>query len=123
MKGWIGVDLDGTLAIYHTWEGIHNIGDPVPRMLKRVLKWLDAGLDVRIFTARVSPISLKFNSTTLSEVEDVINQWCIEHIGRHLPITHEKDLHMVELWDDRCVQVEANTGCRADGCSGSKDIG
>jgi hypothetical protein len=116
MKGWIGVDLDGTLAVYHTWEGIHHIGDPVPRMLKRVLKWLEAGIDVRIFTARVSPVSLKWSSVTLAEVEAVIDLWCTEHIGRRLPITHEKDLNMVELWDDRCVQVEPNTGCRVDEC-------
>jgi hypothetical protein len=27
-----------------------------------------------------------------------------------LPITNCKDFAMVELYDDRCVQVEANTG-------------
>jgi hypothetical protein len=27
-----------------------------------------------------------------------------------LEVTNVKDLHMVELWDDRCVQVVSNTG-------------
>ena len=49
MSGWIGVDLDGTLAAYGGWMG---------------------------------PDSADFH---------------------------------VELWDDRCVQVEANTGLRVDG--------
>src|SRR5262245_48902352 len=28
--GWIGVDLDGTLAEYHGWKGIEHIDRPVP---------------------------------------------------------------------------------------------
>jgi hypothetical protein len=43
-----------------------------------------------------------------------IEKWCIEHIGKSLTITCEKDYAMVELWDDRCVQVVANTGLRID---------
>ena len=30
-------------------------------------------------------------------------------------MTHEKDFRMIQLWDDRCVQVIPNTGLRADG--------
>lgn len=36
-------------------------------------------------------------------------------LGRVLIITNEKDYGMIELWDDRCVQVEINTGRRMDG--------
>ncbi len=54
MNGWIGVDLDGTLARYDGWVGVMHVGDPVPAMLDRVQRWLEQGLDVRIFTARVS---------------------------------------------------------------------
>jgi hypothetical protein len=32
--GWIGVDLDGTLAIYGGWTGPRSIGEPVPKMLE-----------------------------------------------------------------------------------------
>jgi hypothetical protein len=43
-----------------------------------------------------------------------IGDWCEEHIGVRLPITCTKDYGMVELWDDRAVQVIPNTGDRAD---------
>ena len=42
MKGWIGVDLDGTLAHYDKWRGVEHIGKPVPVMLERVKKWLES---------------------------------------------------------------------------------
>lgn len=48
MNGWIGVDLDGTLARYDGWVGITHISDPVPAMQDRVVRWLDQGIDVRI---------------------------------------------------------------------------
>ena len=107
-RGWIGVDLDGTLAEYHGWRGVEHIGPPVPAMLARVKRWLAEGRDVRIFTARVSG----------AERQDAllaILEWCEEHIGRPLPVTCVKDYGMLELWDDRAVQVEPNTGRRMDG--------
>ena len=42
-NGWIGVDLDGTLAHYEGWKGIEHIGAPVPAMLERVKNWLAEG--------------------------------------------------------------------------------
>lgn len=108
--GWIGVDLDGTLAQYSGWQGPGHIGDPVPLMLMRVKDWLEHGLDVRIFTARVAPESLRCNNQTLSQVRETIWAWCDKHVGRRLPITHEKDLAMIALWDDRATEVVANTG-------------
>jgi hypothetical protein len=42
----------------------------------------------------------------------------IDHPLVHLPVTNCKDLNMVELWDDRAVQVVPNTGQRADGQDG-----
>jgi hypothetical protein len=103
MGGWIGVDLDGTLAHYDRWRGAEHIGRPVRRMRIRVVDWLAAGRDVRIFTARKE------------ESYPAIRAWCRRHLGRELPITNQKDYGMVELWDDRAVQVIPNTGRRADG--------
>lgn len=108
-KGWIGVDLDGTLAHYEGWKGVEHIGAPVPAMLGRVKAWLEEGREVRIFTARVAL------PAQADEARDHITAWCAFHIGRELVVTHEKDLAMYELWDDRCVQVVPNTGLRADG--------
>ena len=109
--GWIGVDLDGTLAEFHQWEGIHAIGAPVPRMLERVKNWLDEGKDVRIFTARVGPGQSPFATMT---ARLAIRNWSIRHLGRALPVTATKDFGMIELWDDRAVHVIANTGLTTD---------
>lgn len=118
-NGWIGVDLDGTLAEYTTWQGVEYIGAPVPKMVERVKKWLSEGKDVRIMTARVSPVAIKLNCGmvnvgTKREVYGPIESWCKKHLGIILPITHEKDMGMLELWDDRAVQVIPNTGERVD---------
>lgn len=114
-KGWIGVDLDGTLALYDRWRGSQHIGEPVPLMLERVKAWIAAGVEVRIFTARVSPAAAALNQERMADIRSTIEQWCLKHVGQVLAITHEKDMAMVQLWDDRAVQVVPNTGARADG--------
>ena len=111
-KGWIGVDLYGTLAVYEGWRGAGHIGEPVVPMVTRVLRWLTAGEDVRIFTARVGP---QKDVNDAIRAREGIDAWCLKHLGQTLPITATKDYAMRELWDDRCVQVEPNTGRRVDG--------
>lgn len=117
--GWIGVDLDGTLAHYTGWKGADHIGPPIPAMLERVKRWLAEGQEVRIFTARVycgsredwpTESMWRHRQTESSEARAAIKAWCIEHLGYPLPITCVKDFGMIELWDDRCIQVEKNTG-------------
>lgn len=110
MNGWIGVDLDGTLAEYTHWMGPHHIGNPIPEMVERVKGWLAAGLDVRIFTARVSHDGTLDRIAEAGTAQLAIQNWCQEQFGEVLPITNTKDYAMIELWDDRAVQVEANTG-------------
>lgn len=117
MSGWIGVDLDGTLATYDGWKGVEHIGDPIPVMLDRVKRWLDEGQDVRILTARASGPPMEAASAIF-----YIHQWCLKHLGRLLPITNAKDYHMIEVWDDRAVQVIPNTGERADGRTDSERV-
>jgi hypothetical protein len=107
-RGWIGVDLDGTLAQYHGWRGVDKIGPPVPIMLERVKAWLDAGVDVRIFTARVCRRAHRRIATR------AIGDWCEQHGLPRLPVTNVKDYQMIELWDDRAVRVEINVGRRVD---------
>jgi hypothetical protein len=106
VSGWIAVDLDGTLAEYQGWQGPTHIGPPVPAMRDRVRRWLEEGLDVRIFTARVSTL----DPVERSAVENAINQWGAEHLGTLLPITCVKDYGMIALYDDRAVSVRQNTG-------------
>lgn len=114
-KGWIGVDLDGTLAEYHGWKGPEHIGAPVPAMVARVKRWLAEGKTVKIMTARGS------KGGTVNDVVDsllsssAIKKWCERHLGQQLEITCSKDFDMIELWDDRAIGVIKNTGRRADG--------
>lgn len=115
MSEWIAVDLDGTLAFYEEFKGPLHIGPPIKLMLQRVRKWLDEGLDVRIFTARVGPNNPLGEGLTMERIVMSIQDWCELYLGRRLPVTCTKDYHMKELWDDRCVQVIPNTGMRADG--------
>ena len=107
-RAWIGVDLDGTLAEYHGWVSIEHIGDPVPPMLERVKAWLGEGIEVRIFTARVS------HPAGRRDASRAIGDWCEKHGLPRLRITSTKDFDMIELWDDRAVRVGINSGIRAD---------
>ena len=99
-KNWIGVDLDGTLAYYDGWKGKDHIGQPIQIMVERVKKWLMEGKRVKIFTARAAT----------PEYIPPVRNW-LKSIGLgELEITNVKDFDMIELWDDRCVQVKTNTG-------------
>ena len=105
-SGWIGVYLDATLAEYHGWND-DKIGKAVPKMLERVKKWIQEGQEVRIMTARAS----SDDPAVIEAIED----WLEENGIGGLAITNEKDFEMIELYDDRCVQIIANTGERVDG--------
>jgi GNAT superfamily N-acetyltransferase len=104
---WRGVDLDGTLANYEEFEGSTVIGKPVPKMVRRIKRWLANGENVKILTARVS-------GPDATAARRAIEAWCEKYIGEKLPVTCKKDHAMTELWDDRAVQVVQNTGDRAD---------
>lgn len=105
MAAWIGVDLDGTLAIHERGEGIESVGEPIMPMVARIRRWLKQGLEVRVCTARVSSI---YSDAEAQRI--MIEKWCLDNIGQALPVTCEKDGEMLELWDDRAVAVERNTG-------------
>lgn len=101
---WIGVDLDGTLAhdlgMNGRKTGLGEIGAPVIPMLKRLKGWIAAGMTVKIFTARASS----------PKQVALIKNWLARYGLPDLEVTNVKDLHMIELWDDRCVQVMTNQG-------------
>lgn len=97
---WIGVDLDGTLAYYDGFKGFKKIGKPIEPMLARVKKWIAEGKRVKIFTARAQA----------RKQIPWVRRWLKEVGLPDLPVTNVKDVHMSELYDDRAVQVEKNTG-------------
>ena len=127
MSPWHGVDFDGTLAEYDKWRGATHCGAPIPKMVERVKSWFAAGVEVRIFTARVFPLMMVLPNDNLDQIlglsENItprhveaaqavlaIQVWCQEHLGRIIPITCVKDYGMIYLYDDRCFRVEKNTG-------------
>ena len=117
--GWIGVDLDGTLAKSVKSQAAEDIGVPIYRMVKQVKKWLAQGQDVRI-TARVNPYHGRIEAF---RARRAIEAWSKRHLGQVLRVTHEKDWDMALLFDDRARQVERDTGMvvgsysRKQGCS------
>ena len=111
--GWIGVDLDGTLAECYWGDGCEGydplkIGKPVPVMVFRVQGWLKEGRDVRILTARIAPPIESLGQ--LYRITRAIQRWCLKHLGIELRVTCMKDRDMIELWDDRAMQVRFNEG-------------
>jgi hypothetical protein len=112
VNGWIAVDLDGTLAHYEGWKGETHIGAPIPKMVARVKAWLAEGKEVKIFTARAyCPDDATMEVKEARSVGiTCIKDWCEEHIGQRLEVTNIKDYAMIELWDDRAVQVVLSTG-------------
>ncbi len=98
--GWIGVDLDGTLAFDHPGSSASDIGEPVPVMMERVRTMIDKQIRVKIFTARASD----------TEQLAIIRKWLAANGLPELEITNIKDFGMIRLYDDRCIQVETNTG-------------
>lgn len=100
MAGWVGFDLDGTLARYDGWSGGNHIGAPIAPMIERVKDYIARGVEVRIVTARAG----------LPEQVPPIVEWCLRHIGQALEVTDRKDFGMILLYDDRAAAVEFNTG-------------
>lgn len=116
LTGWIGVDLDGTWAKWDRGSTIDRIGPPIDVMTARVRGWLEQGIEVRIFTARVGRCEernddgIHDNEEFARRQEQMIKDWTRQVLGRELRVTASKDFRMIQLWDDRVVEVITNTG-------------
>lgn len=75
-------------------------------MVVRVKDWIREGYEVRIFTARWS------HEEDRPQTEKAIHEWLAKLDIPPLVVTNVKDFDMVELWDDRAVRVEKDTGRR-----------
>lgn len=110
-KGWIGVDLDGTLAYYEGWKHYTEIGAPIKPMVDRIVSWVNNKQEVKIFTARADeyqniPVIKQWLKDNLYQL---FPDWFWEN-GMELDVTNVKDMHCIEIWDDRAIQVILNTG-------------
>jgi hypothetical protein len=100
-RGWIGFDLDGTLAYYDEWRGGDHVGEPIKPMMELLKKTIEEDkYDVRIFTARAC----------VPEQIAPVKQWLLKHGLPDLEVTNIKDYDLIFFYDDRCVQVIPNEG-------------
>lgn len=106
VQPYIGVDFDGTLARYGSGDGVNGVGDPIPLMINRVKNWLAQGYGVRIITARFVIGEPAWNKKQI----DMIHEFLAKEGLPPLPVQAHKCFAMLEMYDDRAVQVEANTG-------------
>ena len=95
-QSWIGFDFDGTLVRHEH----PDIGEPVPRMMQRLKKYLDEGKRVKIITAR---------GANPNEC-DKIQRFLVNLGLPALEVTDRKDYLMEYMYDDRARQVIMNTG-------------
>ncbi len=107
-KKFVGVDFDRTLS---KKEGVFRspdfIGEPIPAMVEMVKLFLKKGIEVKIFTARVSK---EWPEDRIKIAEEAINKFCVEHFGRELEITADKSPYMGLIIDDKAVSIRRNYG-------------
>lgn len=134
--GWIGFDLDGTLARYDSNMQPTEIGEPIAPMVELARSYLEQGFEVRILTARVSvpEVTPEYLDrvrehlekhglghvsprehierwvSQVGDIREAIAAWCETHIGKRLAVTCTKDFGMLALYDDRAFRVIENTG-------------
>jgi len=120
-RTWIGFDLDGTLARYDKEQAVNPltgrydglwIGQPIPETVKLARYWINKGVEIRILTARVSALPFLEKPIQEQQVVSKIQDWCLLHLGKIIPITCKKDKNMFCLYDDRTIQLIKNTGIR-----------
>lgn len=105
----IAVDFDRTLSYYEgskTWK-MYEFGPPIPAMYFRVKEWVALGHTVVIFTARVAPHGLNYD---IEGVRKAIQDWLEAHDLPRLEVTCIKDPSIDQIWDDKAVSVQENSG-------------
>jgi hypothetical protein len=109
---YIAVDFDGTLCKHFTnWQGVTAVieEEPVPEMLARVKRWIARGVTVKILTARMSCAPHERDAARTA-----IQDWLEKYNLPRLEVTNQKTFGMMELWDDRAIQVERDMGRPVD---------
>jgi hypothetical protein len=95
---WIGFDLDGTLSRTDNpghFEPPYPIGEPIAEMLMVARALMEAGVHVKIFTARAcEPANVP-----------VVKKWAVKHGLGDVQVTHQKDYDLIRFYDDRAIQI------------------
>lgn len=118
--GWIGFDLDGTLVAHGSNDDVinHRInGEPIAEIVQLIHKHKAEGLEIKIFTARVSlgcgydmsnaPIN---RIVFAKQAREAIQAYCLIYFGEIFDITCEKDFNCVRIYDDRARHILCDTG-------------
>jgi hypothetical protein len=102
-KRWVGVDFDGTLSRDDAeghFQPPYPLGEPIPEMIAMVQSLLQAGVTVKVFSARAcEPESIP-----------LIQAWTERHGLGRLPVTNIKDFDLIRFYDDRAIQILPNQG-------------
>lgn len=99
-EAWIGFDFDGTLATHKKYNGPTKLGKPIPRMVRRLRRYISHGQKCKIFTARADD----------ERSVNAIKKWLKDNELPDLEITNLKDEHCIKIYDDKAVGVVKNTG-------------
>ena len=105
---WIGVDFDGTLArddgAGH-FDPPFPLGEPIPEMVAMIRSLMDAGITVKIFSARaIEPANVPR-----------IQAWTEQHGLGRMEVTNLKDYDLIRFFDDRAIQMLPNAGMSIGG--------
>ena len=100
---WVGFDLDGTLSRTDNaghFQPPYPLGDPVPNMVATLKSLLQAGVRVKIFSARAcEPANIP-----------VVQAWAEKNGLGRLEVTNSKDFDLIRFYDDRAIQILPNEG-------------
>jgi hypothetical protein len=76
------------------------LGEPIPEMIAMVKSLIEAGVTVKIFSARAcEPESIP-----------IIQGWAEKHGLGRLEVTNRKDYDLIRFYDDRAIQMLPNQG-------------
>ena len=76
-------------------------------MVEIAKAFLSAGRQIKIVTARVCSTQPEGDA---EKAREAIEAWSEAFLGQKVEVTAEKDWNLIKLYDDRCIQVEHNTG-------------
>jgi len=94
---WVGFDFDGVLSVpdpSRPWT-LEELGLPVKKMVDAARTLIEAGVRVKVFTARAC------------EPENIpgIRDWTEANGLGRLEVTNAKDYGLIRFYDDRAIQV------------------
>ena len=108
-KAWWGFDVDKTAFVDEGGTRGGVIGEPIMPIIRRIKHFLRTGRKVNIVTARVHPSEPDREEQVLT-VSRALDAVLGPEMASKIGIRSDKDRHMIDLYDDRAMQVIPNKG-------------